>query len=118
MPDTASLETPDPAAHREATSRTKSKMPDKRRRSVLRAREARVLTRSLAAGEVHAAEQDRRSYHLVDPEALAEEHDARDDADEGDQVLVDEHPVRPDARDPTLPGGEPEGGHHERGVAE
>src|SRR3712207_4602900 len=81
----------------------------------------RIISRrsgSLAPGQVDPGQQYRRAYRPVDPESLGEEHDARDDPDEGDEVLVDEHPVRPDARDPPLPGDEPEGRNQERGVCQ
>jgi hypothetical protein len=56
---------------------------------------ARAHPTSLAAGQVYAEEDDGPAQQLVYSETLSQEHDARDDAGEGDEVLVDQHPVGP-----------------------
>src|SRR5215211_9540211 len=60
----------------------------------------------LPAGQIDAEQDHNSAGDLIDPQGLAEEHDARRDPDDGDEVLVDEHPIRPDATYPPLPSSE------------
>ena len=72
----------------------------------------------LSAGQIDAEQDHDSAGDLVDPQRLAEEHDARGDPNDGDEVLVDEYPIRPDAAYPPLPSRECERSGEDSGVGD